>query len=94
MNTNIIGRTWRKVKAWALERLHPARVVPPCPRCKRPVSPDEAWLQYAGAVWHIGCIAQARGWKLYGVLAPGSAPEPKQFEAEHYHHAPTGAGLN
>lgn len=64
-----IGRLWRRVKAWALARIYPARLeslelAAECPVCRRAITTDASWIVWDGHVWHVECIARRRGWEL------------------------------
>lgn len=64
-----IGRFWRRVKAWTLARVHPARVVSldlaaECPACRRRIAGDASWIVWNDAIWHVECLARRRGWDL------------------------------
>lgn len=69
VSTNIIGRWARRVKTWALARLHPARVeglelAAHCPVCKRTITTDTSWIVWDGHLWHVECLARRRGWNM------------------------------
>lgn len=101
MTTTIIGRAWRRVKAWLRdERPVVLEIVPAplvCRRCQRAIDPADLFV-FNSQDYHRECLWSARGYHLNAdnpaEVVPNRSIHRFDAEREVWPDAPAGARLN